>query len=260
MIAVDPEWWKTLFDEVYLVTDAPFVCNPTLTKREVDMVERLFPRRPTLRILDCCGGQGRHALELARRGYRPPLVLDYSTVLLQRGRRAAAAAGLDVPFCQGDARALPFPSASFDVVLLLTNSFGYCAEVTDDRRVVTEVARVLTPGGHFVLDLIDREAALRHFHPASWHEATADTVVCWRRELVHEMIRVREVVLSKTTGLVRDRTYAERLYTPEGLRTLLVDVGFGDVVIQRGALISTPDAEQDYGLATTRMLVTATKR
>jgi D-alanine-D-alanine ligase len=71
---------------------------------------------------------------------------------------------------------------------------------------------------------------------------------------------VREVVLSKTTGLVRDRTYAERLYTPEGLRTLLVDVGFGDVVIQRGALISTPDAEQDYGLATTRMLVTATKR
>jgi D-alanine-D-alanine ligase len=148
----------------------------------------------------------------------------------------------------------------FDVVLLLTNAFGYCAEVTDDHRVVGEVARVLTPGGRLVLDLIDRDAALRHVRAASWHEATADTVVCWQRELGHERIRVREVVLSKTTGLVRDRTYAERLYTPEGLRTLLVDVGFGDVVIQRGALISTPDAEQDYGLATTRMLVTATKR
>jgi D-alanine-D-alanine ligase len=260
MIAVDPKWWKTLFDEVYLVTDAPFVCNPTLTKREVDMVERLFPRRLTLRILDCCGGQGRHALELARRGYRSPIVLDYSTVLLRRGRRAATAAGLDVPFCQGDARALAFSSASFDAVLLLTNSFGYFADVTDDRRVVAEVGRVLTPGGCFVLDLIDRDAALRHFRAVSWHEATADTVICWRRELVHEMIRVREVVLSKTTGLVRDRTYAERLYTPEGLRTLLLEAGFGDILIQRGALVSTPDAEQDYGLATTRMLVTATKR
>lgn len=260
MIVVDPEWWKTLFDEVYLITDAPFVCNPPLTKSEVDMVEQALPLRPVLRMLDLCGGQGRHALELARRGYRPPIVLDYSTVLLQHGRRAAAAAGLDVPFCRGDAHALAFPSASFDVVLLLANSFGYFADGTDDRRVVAEVARVLTPGGRFVLDLIDRDAALRHFRAASWHDATADMVVCWRRELWHEVIRVREVVLSKTTGLVRDRTYAERLYTPEGLRALLVDVGFGDLVIQRGALVYTPDDEQDYGLATTRMLVTATKR
>lgn len=165
-----------------------------------------------------------------------------------------------MPFCQGDARALAFPSASFDIVLLLTNSFGYFADGTDDRRVMAEVARVLTPGGRFVLDLIDRDAALRHFRAESWHDATANVVVCWRRELVHEVIRVREVVLSKTTGLVRDRTYAERLYTPEGLCALLVDVGFGDLVIQRGALVSTPDDEQDYGLATTRMLVTATKR
>ena len=39
MIRVEHDWWKTLFDEVYLVTDAPFVCNPVLTKREVDVIE-----------------------------------------------------------------------------------------------------------------------------------------------------------------------------------------------------------------------------
>jgi hypothetical protein len=38
------------------------------------MVERVLPRRPALCMLDCCGGQGRHALELARRAYRPPIV------------------------------------------------------------------------------------------------------------------------------------------------------------------------------------------
>jgi D-alanine-D-alanine ligase len=99
-IAVDPEWWKTLFDGLYLLTDAPFVCNPTLTKSEVDMLDRVLPLRPSWRILDFCGGQRRHALELAQRGYRFPVVLDYSKILLQHGRRAAAAAGLDVLFCQ----------------------------------------------------------------------------------------------------------------------------------------------------------------
>lgn len=154
MIAVDPAWWKTLFDEVSLVTDAPFVCHPALIKSEVDMVEWVLPLRPTLRIRDCCGGQGRHALELARRGYRPPIVLDYSTVLLQRGRQATVVAGLDVPFCQGDARALAFASASFDVGLLLTNSFGYGVEVADDRRVGSgsgtgpDPGRALYPRSH----------------------------------------------------------------------------------------------------------------
>ena len=40
MIRVDCDWWKTLFDDVYLLTDAKIVCNPPLTKREVDVVEQ----------------------------------------------------------------------------------------------------------------------------------------------------------------------------------------------------------------------------
>ena len=97
MIRVEPDWWKTLFDEVYLVTDAPFVCNPALTKREVDVVEHVLGLQPAARILDVCGGQGRHALELARRGYQHLTVLDYSDFLLDRGRWQAAASG-----CQRD--------------------------------------------------------------------------------------------------------------------------------------------------------------
>ena len=103
MIRVEHDWWKTLFDEVYLVTDAPFVCNPALTKREVDVVESVLGLQPTARLLDVCGGQGRHALELARRGYQHLTVLDYSDFLLDRGRWEAAASGVNVTFCQGDA-------------------------------------------------------------------------------------------------------------------------------------------------------------
>ena len=37
-IIVDPDWWKTLFDDVYLLTDARSVCDLALTRREVDLI------------------------------------------------------------------------------------------------------------------------------------------------------------------------------------------------------------------------------
>jgi D-alanine-D-alanine ligase len=259
MIHVDPHWWQSLFDEVYLLTDAPFVCNPALTQREVEVVERALRLCKTDRILDLCGGQGRHALALARRGYRHLTVFDYAEFLLQRGRREAAETGLEVAFQQGDARALPFPSASFEVVLLMAQSFGYFADAADDRRVLREVWRTLVPGGRFLMDLIDRDVALRHFRAESWHEATDDIVVCWKRQLVHDVVRVREMVLSKSTGLLRDRTYAERLYSADGLHTLLSEVGFVGIHVQHNAFVHNPNAGTDYGLATNRMLITAVR-
>jgi D-alanine-D-alanine ligase len=259
MIHVDPDWWRSLFDEVYLITDAPFVCNPELTRREVDAVEGALHLRHSDRILDLCGGQGRHALELARRGYQYLTVLDYADFLLQHGRREAAETGLPVTFCQGDARAMTLPAAAFDVVLLMANSFGLFADPEDDRRLLGEAWRVLASGGHLLIDLIDRSAALRHFRTESWHEATEEIVVCWKRELERDVVRIREIVLSKASGLLRDRTYAERLYSAEDLHKLLSEVGFFDVNVEHNAFVYQPNADTDYGLATNRMIMTATK-
>lgn len=259
MIKIDPDWWKSLFDEVYLLTDAPFVCNPELTKQETTVVEKLLNLLKEDRILDLCGGQGRHSLELARRCYQNIVVLDYSNFLIQRGVQEAAEAGLDVKFSQGDARDINFPSANFDVVLLMANSFGYFANAADDRRVLTQVCRVLTNGGRLLLDLVDREFALSNFRPESWHEATDDIVVCWKRELVQDTILVREMVLSKSTGMLRDRTYTERLYSQESLHNMLLEVGFTDVKAHNDLFVHNPDVDTDYGLATHRLLITATK-
>src|SRR4029434_5988091 len=98
----------------------------------------------------------RHALELARRGYQHLTVLDYSDFLLDRGRWEAAAAGVNVTFCQGDARAMPLHTAGFDVVLSMAQSFGYFVDAVDDRRVLAEVARILVAGGGFLLALLHR--------------------------------------------------------------------------------------------------------
>jgi len=58
MIRVEHDWWKTLFDEVYLVTDAPFVCNPALTKREVDVIENVLGLNPQRAFLMCVAARG----------------------------------------------------------------------------------------------------------------------------------------------------------------------------------------------------------
>jgi hypothetical protein len=90
-IDVDPDWWKTLFDEVYLVTDARSVGDEAVTRQEIDIFTALLSLQPGDRILDLCGGHGRHALELCRRGFRDCTVLDYSQPLLDIGAGNAAA-------------------------------------------------------------------------------------------------------------------------------------------------------------------------
>ena len=85
MIQVDPDWWKALFDDIYLVTDARSVCNAELTRCEVKVIRKLLPIRPEDRILDLCGGHGRHSIELSRQGFRKITVVDYSESLLNIG-------------------------------------------------------------------------------------------------------------------------------------------------------------------------------
>ena len=88
---VPADWWETMFDEVYLVTDARSVCDEKITGREVDLICRLIPLHWGDRILDLCGGQGRHSLELCSRGFKDCTVVDYSACLIDRAKGKAEA-------------------------------------------------------------------------------------------------------------------------------------------------------------------------
>ena len=92
-IQVDPEWWKTLFDEIYLITDARSVCDEEITRREVDLICELLPISPGHKVLDLCGGHGRHSLELAARGMGQCTLVDYSCHLIEQAGASAARLG-----------------------------------------------------------------------------------------------------------------------------------------------------------------------
>jgi ubiquinone/menaquinone biosynthesis C-methylase UbiE len=96
----------------------------------------------TERVLDVATGSGNAALAAARRGCDVTGV-DYVPALLERARRRADAEGLPVEFVEGDAEALPFPDASFDVV---SSVFGSMF-APDQEKTASELARVVKPGG-----------------------------------------------------------------------------------------------------------------
>lgn len=101
---------------------------------------------PTERVLDVATGSGNAALAVARRG-APVTGVDYVPSLLDRARRRMDAEGVDGAFLEGDAEALPFEDASFDVV---TSVFG-AMFAPDQERTAAELARVTRPGGRIGL-------------------------------------------------------------------------------------------------------------
>ena len=68
---------------------------------------------------------------------------------------------------------------------------------------------------------------------------------------------MREIVLSKERGLIRDVRYFARLFQPQDMEALLTECGFEQIDCG-GLLVSHPKAD-DYGLLNKRMLVTALK-
>ena len=98
--------------------------------------------RSNQRVLDVAAGNGNATLAAARR-FAEVVSTDYVGTLLDRGRERAQADRLAVTFQQADAENLPFPDASFDVVL---STFGVMF-TPNQERAAQELLRVCRPGG-----------------------------------------------------------------------------------------------------------------
>ena len=98
--------------------------------------------RSNQRVLDVAAGNGNATLAAARR-FADVVSTDYVGSLLARGRERAAAECLPVTFQEADAENLPFPAASFDVVL---STFGVMF-TPNQEQAASELLRVCRPGG-----------------------------------------------------------------------------------------------------------------
>jgi D-alanine-D-alanine ligase len=256
-IEVDKEWWKEIFDEVYLRTDARSVCDDDLTRREIDYIVNRLNIGPDDHILDLCGGQGRHALELIRRGYSRITLLDYSPHLLEIGQKTAGDQGWNIAFVRGDARQAGLRSDHFRYIFILGSSFGYFVEDRENMKILNEAFRLLYPGGKLLLDLPLRKSVEQKFKPVVHHTVDDDIDVTRTRLLEDGVIYACETIISKTQGVVRKNSYCTRLYRPATIARLLKTAGFKKVEIESDYMDRS--GKGDFGTLTNRMIVAAEK-
>jgi len=256
---VKSDWWRRVFNSLYLKTDGDVVEDDAITRDEITSFLQILSTPPAdAIILDLCCGQGRHSLELARRGYKNVHGIDRSRYLIQKAKTRVRKEGLDIRFREGDARKIDYPADTFDIVLILGNSFGYFETVNDDLRVLKEVFRVLKPWGRILIDVADGAYIKSTYDPRSWEWIGDKYFVCRERSLSLDNQRLisREIITHVEKGVIEDQFYAERLYDKEALTNLFSNAKFSDVVFH-GTL--TPDSQrnQDLGMMAQRLIVSS---
>lgn len=216
-------WYENFFDEWYLKYWIQPITQER-TDREVDAIIKFLQLTPTSRVLDLCCGQGRHSLELARRGYKV-VGLDLSETLLDFSRAAAEEQGLDIEFIHGDMRAIP-GSGEFDGVFNFYTAFGYFERDEDNQAVLDAVGAALKPKGKFLLDYPCLEGRMPQWKQQEFFEYDDGTIML--HEMLHDTFNqtIENKVLYITSDNERHRTgFTLRHYYGRELRQCFEKAG-----------------------------------
>ena len=153
-----------------------------------------FPIIPGQRVLDLGAGGGRHSFALLRKGARV-VALDRSMAEVRSTREMFDAmreagevpADADATAVRADAYNLPFPDASFDLVV----AAEVLEHLHDDGRAYAELARVLKPGGRIAVT-VPRwlPETVCWFLSDEYHEVEGGHIRIYQRHQVLDRLRL----------------------------------------------------------------------
>jgi SAM-dependent methyltransferase len=165
-------WFEDIFDEDYLRT-LPFL-TPQATQMEAQFVMDALTIPAGSQVLDVGCGYGRHAMELAARGFHV-VGLDSSLPLLLRGADEAQRRGLTINFVHGDMRDMAF-DAQFDGAYCLFSTFGYFDDETN-KKTAQNICRALKPGARCVFEVLNRDYIIAELPLRVWWEGDGCVVL-----------------------------------------------------------------------------------
>jgi SAM-dependent methyltransferase len=146
------------------------------------------------KALDVGCGDGRHAAELARRGF-DVIAIDVAPRLIERA--TASYPDLAIDFRVGDARH-QLPAEEFDLAVCIYDVVGSSAQPDDDQRIVMNLARALRPGGCAVIGVMNTELTLSELRPEQMPESVS--------EFIQALEGLEPSSAMETTGAVFDST------------------------------------------------------
>jgi ubiquinone/menaquinone biosynthesis C-methylase UbiE len=132
-----------------------FLASSRSFNREIKTVLRMAENKDRARTLDLACGPGIFARPLARHSSGIYIGLDLSKAMLNQAQRSTHKEGMDnLSFIRATAFRLPFVDAAFTYV----NCCGALHLFDRPDAALDEVARVLSPGGHFCVQTTIRPA------------------------------------------------------------------------------------------------------
>jgi SAM-dependent methyltransferase len=212
------EWPVAFFDDDYLRIYRAMI-SPEMTAGEVDFLEAALALPAGGEVLDVACGYGRHAIGLARRGYRVTGV-DFNPQYLEAAARDATAAGATARWVTADMRALPF-ERDFDGVYSYFTSFGYFSD-EENERVLAGVAGALRPGGRFLLDVLNRDWILTHPQQRVWNPLEDGSLLMEETslDLRRSLVLNRQIHVAPQSGAQITKEFTLRAYTCAELESL----------------------------------------
>ena len=221
---IPQDWYATAFDG-----SSAEMAWTERTGSEVDRALNMLRPLGTERILDLACGSGRHALELARRGFEV-VGADISSELIEIANRAAAAEPeLPVRFLEADLRELALED-EFDLVLNLNDgAVGYLESDEENLRTFQTIARALRPGGRNLVQLPNVLYARENLPQRSWIPSASMVELVehrWNKRdsyMEGAMIPIRFGAVLE--DLERRIEFRQRLYSAEELAAIYESVG-----------------------------------
>ena len=243
-------WWETLFGDDFQRAYRPMT-YPQLARETDFIIQSLaLPRGSVLLDLGC--GQGELCVELTRRGYSV-VGYDLSVYQLAMAGDNAQMAGQKINFLQGDMREMAFDNM-FDGILCWDTSFGYFEE-DKNIEVLKRMRAALKPGGHLLLDILNRDFVGQQAPYNHWFEG--DGCVCMddmTMDWITNRLKVkRSIILDDSRS--KELQYSIRVYSLSEIGRMLHEAGFrvaavsGDIAT-RGAF---------FGPVSRRIIIEATK-
>jgi len=215
-------WWISFFDLTYARLDLDSIGSEQ-TRREVGFLIEALELSKDTRIADIGSGLGRHALELARRGFERITGLDNNRIFTEESRARAALENLNPRFVNADARDISFRE-EFDAAYIWMNLLGYFDDPEDNMRILASAARSLKSGGRLLMDLMNRDWVIGNFSPKGCKQIEREYVLEERRlDLQTSTVHSIWTMFTRTGTFKREMKL--RLYSLHELIRMLQQAG-----------------------------------
>src|SRR3989344_3966384 len=140
--------WDHIYENLDLsYSETPYSQGKLFELIKIDFLKKIFPKKGKMLEVGC--GSAFVSLYFAKRGY-DSVCLDINKAILKEAEKNFKKEGVEGEFVIGDAEKLPFKKEVFDIV----TSFGLLEHFENPTKAISEMIRVLKPGGFFFADIV----------------------------------------------------------------------------------------------------------